>query len=514
VDQPSDWKILLIDDEKDICLVMTITLEDAGYQVVTAQDGDTGIRICKEASPQIVITDIRMPGMSGIQVLEAVKEHDPNIEVIVVSGFADMNLAIQALQLDASDFITKPINDDALFIALDRAKSRYTTKKQLQEYTAFLEEGWTETTQELLETFSYQRNLIESSMDGIIGCDKKDIVVSFNKSMERILGYPKNEVLFKMSLDRFFFPGEVNRLKEAIKGEKYGGENRLFLFETNLVNKSGHKIPVQVSATELFEMGRKSGLVCFFRDLQEIRRLEREMADQARILHQDKMISLGRLAASVVHEINNPLTGILNYIRLMIRIFSRGPLAENHQLKFQQYLDLVEKETQRCSQIISNLLIFSRKSPPNFESVHIPELLDRCTILSQHKLELNNIQLVTKAGSDIPPVEGDLNQMQQCVINLIFNAIDAIPDGGTITIEGAYDPAIHHVLVRVKDNGIGISEEDLPHIFDPFYTTKKEGYGVGLGLSTLYGIMERHNGRVRVESRPGEGAAFTLEFPA
>ncbi|MBC8391621.1 MAG: response regulator [Deltaproteobacteria bacterium] len=514
MDQPSDWKILLIDDEKDICLVMTITLEDAGYQVVTAQDGDTGIRICKEASPQIVITDIRMPGMSGIQVLEAVKEHDPNIEVIVVSGFADMNLAIQALQLDASDFITKPINDDALFIALDRAKSRYTTKKQLQEYTAFLEEGWTETTQELLETFSYQRNLIESSMDGIIGCDEKDIVVSFNKSMERILGYPKNEVLFKMSLDRFFYPGEVNRLKEAIKGEKYGGENRLFLFETNLVNRSGHKIPVQVSATELFEMGQKSGLVCFFRDLQEIRRLEREMADQARILHQDKMISLGRLAASVVHEINNPLTGILNYIRLMIRIFSRGPLAENHQLKFQQYLDLVEKETQRCSQIISNLLIFSRKSPPNFESVYIPELLDRCTILSQHKLQLNNIQLVTKAGSDIPPVEGDLNQMQQCVINLIFNAIDAIPDGGTITIEGAYDPAIRQALIRVKDNGTGISEEDLPHIFEPFYTTKKEGYGVGLGLSTLYGIMERHNGRVRVESRPGEGTAFTLEFPA
>lgn len=514
MEQPSGWKILLIDDEKDICLVMSITLEDAGYQVVTAQDGDTGIRICKEASPQIVITDIRMPGMSGIQVLEAVKEHDPNIEVIVVSGFADMNLAIQALQLDASDFITKPINDDALFIALDRAKSRYTTKKQLQEYTAFLEEGWTETTQELLETFSYQRNLIESSMDGIIGCDEKDIVVSFNKSMERILGYPKNEVLFKMSLDRFFFPGEVNRLKEAIKGEKYGGENRLFLYETNLVNRSGHKIPVQVSATELFEIGQKSGLVCFFRDLQEIRTLEREMADQARILHQDKMISLGRLAASVVHEINNPLTGILNYIRLMIRIFSRGPLAENHQLKFQQYLDLMEKETQRCSQIISNLLIFSRKSPPNFESVHIPELLDRCTILSQHKLELNNIRLVTKVASDIPTVEGDFNQMQQCLINLIFNAIDAIPDGGTITIEGAYDPAIHHVLVRIKDTGIGISEEDLPHIFEPFYTTKKEGYGVGLGLSTLYGIIERHNGAVRVESRPGEGTTFTLEFPA
>lgn len=510
---PSNWAIVLIDDEKDILKVMSIALEDADYHVAAALDGETGLQLCKDISPQLVITDIRLPGISGIEVLQAIKQDHPEIEVIVMSGFADLDLAIKALQLDASDFITKPIGDDALFVALDRAKRRYTTSKHLKDYTAFLEEGWTETTQELLETFSYQKNLIESSMDGIIGCDRSDRIVTFNQSMEQMLGYGKKEVLFKTDLQRFFLPGEMDRLIEALKGEGYGGRNRLSLYETTLVKKTGQRIPVQVSAITLSRDEEKEGFVCFFRDLQEIRRLEREMADQAKILHQDKMVSLGRLAASVVHEINNPLTGILNYLRLMIRILNRGPLGEEHRIKFQQYLDLVEKETNRCSDIISNLLNFSRISPPSFEKVDIKELLKRCKILSQHRLGLSNIRLETKVDPNLPHIEGDFNQIQQSVINLIFNAVDAIEKGGTIAIETAYNPDQKTISLQVKDTGPGIAEKDLPYIFEPFFTTKAEGFGVGLGLSTVFGIMERHNGSVKVQSRPGEGACFILEFP-
>ena len=153
-------------------------------------------------------------------------------------------------------------------------------------------------------------------------------------------------------------------------------EDRLVLYETRLLEKSGREIPVQVSAALLFDQGRPNGLVCFFRDLREIRKLEREISDQARILHQDKMMSLGRLAASVIHEINNPLSGILNYLRLMNRILRQGPLAEDRREKFQRYLDLVENETNRCSQIVSSLLSFSRVSPPAFGRVRIEELLE------------------------------------------------------------------------------------------------------------------------------------------
>jgi len=508
-----DWKILFIDDEKDIREVMTITLEDAGYKVVTAENGQTGIRLCQEIAPQIVITDIRMPKMDGIQVLETLKSMNPDIEVIVVTAFGEMDISIQALQLDASDFITKPINDEALHMALKRAKHRYLTRKELKDYTALLEREKAQTSQELIKTISFQKNLIENSMDGILGCDEKETVVIFNKAMESMLGYSKDAVLNQMTLNNFFLAEEKKRFKAELANESFGGADKLFLYETTMLNHEGHMVPVQVSASVLSDQDRGNGLVCFFRDLREINKLEREIADQASILHQDKMMSLGRLAASVVHEINNPLFGVLNYLQLMSRVLERGPLDKAQSEKFKRYLDLTEKETSRCSQIISSLLTFSRKSPPSFDKVQIDELLNRCAILSQHKLALSNIKLSYSVDPAIPPVLGDFNQLQQCLFNLIFNAIDAMPEGGAINIEGKRDKTKGRVLITVKDTGPGISHKDLPHIFEPFFTTKDEGFGVGLGLSTVYGIMERHDGSVTVESKPGEGSAFTLELP-
>ncbi len=383
-----NWKVVLIDDEEGIRRVTGISLADAGYKVHTAENGEEGIRICNQVHPQIVITDIRMPKMDGIAVLEKLKSGDRDIEVIVATAFGEMDLAVRALQLDASDFITKPVDDEALSIALERAKERYSTRKKIKDYTAFLEEKWA-------------------------GADQE---------------------------------------------------------------------------------------------------MERKVADQAKILHQDKMMSLGRLAASVVHEINNPLAGILNYSRLMARILERGPLTAEHRDKFSRYLELMENETGRCSQIVSSLLAFSRKSPPCFSDVNIGDLLDKCAVLSRHKLELNNIRLELSTDRDIPMINGDANQLQQCIINLVFNAIDAMPGGGTLVLKGKFDSLKNIVSILVKDTGTGITEKDLPHIFEPFYTTKDEGYGVGLGLSTLYGIVEHHKGTVDVKTSMDRGTTFILGF--
>ncbi|MBW1828522.1 MAG: response regulator [Deltaproteobacteria bacterium] len=509
----TDWQIVLIDDEEDIRDVMTVTLEDAGYHVMTAENGLDGLQLCRETAPQIVITDIRMPKMDGIQVLKELKGQNPDIEVIVVTAFGEIEIAIQALQLDASDFITKPINDEALHMALKRAQHRYTVRKELKDHAALLEKENAETTAELSKKISFQRNLIESSMDGILGSDEKGLVVTFNRSIEHMLGFPKYEVLNKMVFSQFFLPEEERQLKIELEAESYGGTNRLSLYETTLLNHAGEKIPVQVSATVLSEQGQENGLVCFFRDLREIHRLEREITDQAHILHQDKMMSLGRLAASVVHEINNPLFGTLNYLQLMSRILDRGPQGDDQREKFKRYLGIVEAETSRCSQIISSLLTFSRKSPPSFDQMQIRDLMERCTILSQHKLQLSNISLALTVEPGTPPIYGDFNQLQQCMFNLIFNAIDAMPDGGTITIEGRYDGDRDKVIVTVKDTGPGIPKDDLPHIFEPFFSTKDEGYGVGLGLSTVYGILERHNGSIKAETNPEKGTTFILELP-
>ncbi len=511
--EPEKWRVLIIDDEEGIRRVMKITLEDAGFAVAAAESGESGLDLCGEFEPQIVITDIRMPGMSGIEVLEAVKDRFPRMEVIVVTAFGEMDLAISALQLDASDFITKPVDDGVLFVALERAQERWRTREQIRDYTAFLEKGWAETTQELMETFAFQRNLIESSMDGILGLDENDRVVTFNRSLEQMLGYPKSEVLHTSTLSRFLPPDGQEELIEALGGDAYGGKDRLNLYETALVSKTGILVPVQVSATLLTEDGRSAGLVLFVRDLREIRRLERKMADQARILHQDKMISLGRLAASVVHEINNPLAGILNYLRLMKKITGRGSLSEQDRQRFCDYLEIVERETDRCSKIVSGLLTFSRKSPPARSRVSVADLIRRCVLLSQHRLKLGHIELVTEVADRLPEIEGDANQLQQCVINLVFNGIDAMPDGGRLRVRAALENDPDQVVISVGDTGPGISPENLPNIFEPFFTTKREGHGVGLGLSTVFGIMQDHGGRVEVDSRPGEGATFRLIFP-
>lgn len=511
---PIKWKIVLIDDEEDIREVMSLVLEDAGYSVLTAHDGATGIRLCKEKAPQIVITDIRMPGISGIQVLEAVKKHSPDIEVIVITAFGDMDLAVQALILDASDFITKPVNEHLLFLSLKRAQKRYTSRQQLKDYTCFLEKEKAKNAQELIKTYAFQKNLIESSMNGILGCDEREITVIFNQGMEQMLGYTKKDVLDKKGSSLFFVSGEWEGLKKKLKDEGYGGENQLNLYETSLLTKSGDIIPVQTSAIMLFDQNRQSGVVCFFRDLRELRKLEWELANQATILHQDKMMSMGRLAASVVHEINNPLTGILNYSKFMLRVLNRGPITKADQDQFQQNLELMESETSRCSQIISSLLTFARKSNPCFEQIKVDDLLQRAIILSRHKAKMHNIDIIADIKPDIPFFKGDFNQLQQCIINLIFNSIDAMPEGGTIMLPGTYDKKENKVVISVADSGTGILSKDLPHIFEPFFTTKEEGYGVGLGLSTVYGIIKHHKGSIRVKNSSDQGTTFILQFPA
>ncbi|MCK5100206.1 MAG: response regulator, partial [Desulfobacteraceae bacterium] len=229
MNQDIKWKIVLIDDEEGIRKVMTIALKDCGYSVLTAENGNAGIDLCKESSPQLVLTDIKMPGMDGLQVLETLKKELPDIEVIVMTAFGDIETAVRAMQFDASDFITKPINDDALGLALDRAKERYFSKKQLKEYTSLLETGWSRATKELLNNYSFQKQVIESSINGIIGCGDDEKIKIFNNSMIKMLGYTKNEVVGEKYLKDLLANGEEKRIKKALKSEQHGEINKIDL---------------------------------------------------------------------------------------------------------------------------------------------------------------------------------------------------------------------------------------------------------------------------------------------
>ncbi|MGC8720199.1 MAG: sensor histidine kinase, partial [Thermodesulforhabdaceae bacterium] len=230
--------------------------------------------------------------------------------------------------------------------------------------------------------------------------------------------------------------------------------------------------------------------------------------------HEDKMIALGKLVASAVHEINNPLSGIHALARLMKnRLEDPNPLSDDERQQFYYYLQLIDQESARCSNIVSNLLSFSRQQKMERRYFDVNELIQRVILLSKHKMDLQHIQVITELQENLPQAYGDPGQIQQCLINLVFNAVEAMPDGGTLTIKSSYEDFRKQIRIDVIDTGHGIPKELISQIFEPFFSTKGKDKGVGLGLSVVYGIIKEHRGSIYVVSEPGKGSDFIVRLP-
>ncbi len=232
-----------------------------------------------------------------------------------------------------------------------------------------------------------------------------------------------------------------------------------------------------------------------------------------KMIQEDRMISLGKLAASVAHEINNPIQGLLTFCGYMLDVLSAGPPAEESLKEFKRHLQLMSTELERLGSIVSGLLSFARESGVEHTHVDVNEVLNAALSLTRHKMKLADIRLTTELYPTPITLEGDVNQLQQCFLNLIFNAIDSMPEGGELTVTSRMDGTAKKAWVRIRDTGYGIPEEVKNNLFDPFFTTKDVGKGTGLGLSIVYGVVKNHRGTIKVDSREGEGTAFTLTFP-
>ena len=231
------------------------------------------------------------------------------------------------------------------------------------------------------------------------------------------------------------------------------------------------------------------------------------------MLHVEKMASLGKMAAVVAHEVNNPLSGILTYAKLLRKWVASGQAEHEKRDESVECLDLIAAESRRCGDLIKNLLSLSRSAPMNVQSTDLHAVIDRCLRLVRHQLDLSQVELQLKLVEDLPRVPCDAAQIEQVLLALIINAIDAMPRGGNLWIETRLNHDETEVEIQVRDDGAGIAPEVLPNIFEPFITTKENGHGVGLGLAISRGIMERHNGRIEVHSEQGQGTAFTLRLP-
>jgi len=231
------------------------------------------------------------------------------------------------------------------------------------------------------------------------------------------------------------------------------------------------------------------------------------------VLHIEKMASIGKMAAVVAHEINNPLSGILTYAKLLRKWVDRGEMNDEKRKEAAQCLDLIAGESHRCGDIVKNLLTFSRTAPMNVESTGLNAIVDRSLRLVQHQLEMGGIGLQLDLAGDLPAVQCDAAQVEQVLLALVMNAIDAMPHGGNLWLRTRMSPARDGVQIEVRDDGTGISPEILPRLFEPFLTTKESGHGVGLGLAISRGIMESHGGNIEVQSELGKGTTFVVTLP-
>jgi two-component system NtrC family sensor kinase len=234
-------------------------------------------------------------------------------------------------------------------------------------------------------------------------------------------------------------------------------------------------------------------------------------AAQKQLIQNDRMVSLGQLAASVAHEINNPIAGVLNFSVLMERLLQDDGIPKARVEDFRDYLRSITEETTHVGRIVSDLLSFSRRPAYMRMAADLNCIVKQTAALVAHKLELAGIELRQQLDPELPKVPCDGGQVQQVVINLLMNAAEASPVGGVVevTTNRSEDQAI----LIVRDSGVGISAEQLPHIFEPFYTTKENGKGVGLGLWVVYGIVQAHGGKVEVASDEGNGTTFRVLCP-
>jgi C4-dicarboxylate-specific signal transduction histidine kinase len=234
---------------------------------------------------------------------------------------------------------------------------------------------------------------------------------------------------------------------------------------------------------------------------------------QKKLLQSDRMASLGQLSASVAHEINNPISGVLNLSMLMQRMLKDDGVPVNRIGEFRKYLSQVTSETTRVGRIVSDLLAFSRRSKPHRAPADLNQIVKMTLSLVAHKMKLSNVAVETSLREDLPAAPCDQSQIQQVVLNLVLNAAEATQSKTDRRVSVSTAAGDGMVLLTVSDNGEGIPPENLARIFDPFFTTKPDGKGVGLGLAVSFGIIEAHGGDIEVKSSVGEGTTFTVSLP-
>ncbi|NWF53465.1 MAG: PAS domain S-box protein [Syntrophaceae bacterium] len=440
----------------------------------------------------ILLLDHELPDGKGLDWLRKYSSLGIGIPTIFITATGDSRLAIEAMKEGVFDYINRSAECAKAFpFVVHRAVEGYglmVEKVRLQK--------------ELIETKNFLESVIEKAGDAISVMDLEGRILYWNEGAERIYGFKKEEVLGKKPSEFFppgdeKFKGEEECLMASLMERVWAGEV-VSNFETRRKTKDGREITVRMTVSPLRNAeGAIVGATRICRDITHLKRAEE------RLMLTERLSSLGELTAGVAHELRNPLAGIKINTQVLAR---KKDLSETDR----RVLESTQEGIEKIQKIVDDMLHFARPKPAHFKEEDISEVIEKSLSVLQAKLRKGNISLAFTREEGLPRVRIDVHQIQQVLINLILNAIQAMEKGGTLALR-VFREAGDGVGVEIRDTGIGIPAANLKKIFDPFFTTKSEG--TGLGLSITAKILDAHRASLDVESKEGKGSVFTLHFP-
>jgi signal transduction histidine kinase/FixJ family two-component response regulator len=515
-------KLLLADDEEGIRKVLGIYLADSGFEVLTAEDGLQALEVFRKEHPAIVLTDLRMPGLDGIELLRTIKSERPDTEVVMITGHGDMDLAIESLKLEATDFVTKPINDDVLDIALKRAQERIAMRRQLREYTENLESLVRQQASRLVE--AERLAAIGQALEGIssafrdmageveggvrffnempcfVAIHDRDLkVLAVNPLYRQRLGdrvggrsweiyADRNDPAFTCPVGRTFASGQVQHCREAIV---HGDGSRWPVMV--------HTVPIRNSQGDL-ELALE-----FAMDASEVERLRQEL--QAT---QDRLSSLGLMLSSVSHGVKGILTGLDAGVYL-----AESGLRKGLPDQAREGLETVKEMVERVRRLVLDVLYFAKERPLEVRRVPVTDFAESLLALAASRIRRHAIELAAEIAPDSGDFEVDEGIAAAALLNLLDNAVDAcVDDRGKPVHRIAFRARGEgdHVIFEIEDDGIGMSADAREKLFKLFFSSKSKA-GTGLGLFIAQQVVRQHGGSIDVRSEPGQGACFRVRWP-
>ena len=500
-------RILYMEDDTGLARLVQKRFERIGYVVDIAPDGEKGLALLERGNYDIVVLDQNMPGYNGLEILRIMALRGPLPPTIMITGAGNEEIAVKALKLGAYDYIVKEVGSGYLGL-LPSVIERALQKRRLTEEKQQAEEA-------LRESEERFRTIFETAQDSIFIKNRSLKYTQVNPAMARLYGLPVSKLIGRTD-GELFGKKTAAHIKE-IDSRVLGGE----IVEeetTKKVNGIPHifhviKVPMRDNSGEII------GLCGIARDITERKRLDEEKEKiQALLLQSQKMEAIGRLAGGVAHEFNNLLTGIMGFSELLLaRIDDNSPLRKD--------IEAIKKASKRAALLSSQLLAFSRSQKALLTVLDLNVVVNNIEKMLR-RLIGEHIKLVTHLDPSLEHVKSDPGLMEQLIVNLAVNARDAMPEGGKLTLKteniilsagDCKDILNAHpgkfVCLSVTDTGIGMNQEVIHRMFEPFFGTKEVGKGSGLGLSVVYGIIKQHEGWINVETEPGQGSTFRIYLP-